>query len=399
MDSFEAYLPAGFEIVLAELSGGRLFAVGDGPSGSISDDAGRTWSVPHPFRCEGQRLDANVHSVLRLKSGRLGMIYSTRDLTFATPATEWHFSVSDEGETWERGVALDRPAPASPEHGLSLAHPYGALRQLSGGRLILPVYWQFNGLHEATRKSAGSGLLNGQKVVLEGHGHRPEMGACYAYYSDDQGRTWKRSIGSIMVWPLSNERGLGGFAGTYEPVVIELKDGRVLMFLRTKAGRMFQSLSDDGGIHWGAATATELSSGDVPCDLGRIPSTGDLLVIWNQTSAPEIRRGYYRGRLSVAVSSDEGRTWRNFKNVECSPGLDSTVTRVQAPPVEHVRTDPNAGALAKGFSMYHYPRLAFVGNKVVMTYQADTDLIGNPPQMMWRGKVKVRAVPEKWFYQ
>ena len=49
--------------------------------------------------------------------------------------------------------------------------------------------------------------------------------------------------------------------------------------------------------------------------------------------------------------------------------------------------------------MYHYPRLAFVGNKVVMTYQADTDLIGNPPQMMWRGKVKVRTVPEKWFYQ
>ena len=72
-----------------------------------------------------------------------------------------------------------------------------------------------------------------------------------------------------MVWPLPSEDRLGGFAGTYEPVPIELKDGRVLMLMRTKVGRLFRSLSEDGGEHWSAATATQLATGDVPCDVGR----------------------------------------------------------------------------------------------------------------------------------
>ena len=65
------------------------------------------------------------------------------------------------------------------------------------------------------------------------------MSGCFAYFSDDRGSTWQRSKGSIMVWPLPGERSLGGFGGTAEPVVTELKDGSILMLLRTKVGRFF----------------------------------------------------------------------------------------------------------------------------------------------------------------
>jgi hypothetical protein len=196
-----------------------------------------------------------------------------------------------------------------------------------------------------------------------------------------------------MVWPLPGERNLGGFGGTSEPVVQELNDGRILMLLRTKVGRFFQSISSNGGENWRAATPTQLSSGDVPCDLDRLRSTGDLVVIWNQTTGHEMRGGYYRSRLSVALSSDEGKTWKNFKTVESSPGL-APATRLSPPPVAHIRVNPEAGTLPDGFTMNHYPSLAFSGGQVFMTYQNDTFQKGKRTR-----KIKLKRVPESWFYE
>ena len=126
------------------------------------------------------------------------------------------------------------------------------------------------------------------------------------------------------------------------------------MLFRTKVGRFFQSLSDDGGRSWHQATRTTLSSGDVPCDVGRLKKSGHLAVIWNQTSAEEIKKGFYRSRLSIAISRDEGNTWMQHKTVVSSPGLN-VASRIQAPSIAHVRVKPNAGNLPSRFCMYHYP--------------------------------------------
>ena len=333
-DVFETLLPKGCQRILAVRQDGSLLALLGTGEGSVSRDGGETWQTPFPFLQEGRPMTGTRGQLVTLNEGRLGMVYSEevesqqgrgnhhRTLRFA--------SSEDGGKTWSGGVDIDLPGPLASTLGAFLQVPFGRLRQLSSGRLLLPVYWQFNGLHSETREAFARGIHQGKPIRLEGHGHRPQMSGCYAYFSDDDGASWERSEGSIMVWPLPGEHDLGGFGGTSEPVVQELRDSRILMLLRTKVGRFFQSISGDGGKSWQAATPTQLSSGDVPCDLDRLRSSRDLLVIWNQTSGQEIRAGYYRSRLSVALSSNEGRSWSNFKTVESSPGLHEGRTDLSA---------------------------------------------------------------------
>ena len=398
-EGFEGYLPSKTQIALTELESGNLLARVGAASGSISTDAGKSWSEPFPFLQQGRPFPDQPLQLVHLCDNRLGLLYTRKDgPADRSQHQRWHFCwSSDQGKNWTPGVEMGMP-PHSVQHGVFLQVPYGEIGQLSTGRLVMPLYWQFNGLHEETRDGRSYGWLEGHRIGIEGHANRSEMGGCYARYSDNSGQTWKRSLGSIMVWPLPNEGRLGGFAATHEPVSIELKDSRVLMLMRTRVGRLFQSFSNDGGEHWSLATPTQLSSGDSPCDIGRLPSTGDLLIFWNQCSRKEMRGGYYRSRLSVAISRDEAKSWQHFKTVECSAGMDSTIGYLPPSPIEHIRTETDVGNLPKGFSIYQYPRLAFVKGQVVMTYQADTELVGDPPELKWRGRVKVKVAPEEWFY-
>ena len=395
-DAFETLLPEGSGRILAVRGDGSLLALVGSGTGSISRDGGESWQEPFSFLQEGKPMSSTRGQLVTLKDGRLGMVYSEQ-LESAGSHHNQHrtlrFSSSEDGgKNWSAGVGIDLPGPLASDWGAFLQVPFGRLRQLSSGRLLLPVYRQFNGLHGETREAFARGTHQGEPIRLEGHAHRPQMSGCYAYFSDDRGASWERSQGSIMVWPLPGEQDQGGFGGTAEAVVEELRDGRILMLLRTKVGRFFQSISEDGGENWKAATPTRLSSGDVPCDLDRLRSSRDLLVIWNQTSGQEIRGGYYRSQLSVALSGDEGRTWKNFKTVESSPGL-STADDITPPPVAHIRVDPDPGTLPDGFSMYHYPSLAFAKGLVFMTYQYDAFKKGKRTR-----RIKLKRVPESWFY-
>ena len=74
-----------------------------------------------------------------------------------------------------------------------------------------------------------------------------EAGDSYCYLSDDDGETWREG-GRVQP--------AGG--PSYEPACIELKDGRVLMLMRTGLGSQFISLSNDGGETWTAPEPTAL---------------------------------------------------------------------------------------------------------------------------------------------
>jgi Neuraminidase (sialidase) len=147
------------------------------------------------------------------------------------------------------------------------------------------------------------------------------------YYSDDNGYAW---------YPSEKPADLG--TTTDEPSIVELKDGRLLMIFRTERGYLGQAYSSDGGQTWTEGQLTDLPSPCAPECLKRIPSTGDLLVIWCHNpeapalfqqgadqpkvpigQIPDVALGHVRAPLSSAISRDDGQTWEHIRNIEDNP--------------------------------------------------------------------------------
>jgi Neuraminidase (sialidase) len=131
-----------------------------------------------------------------------------------------------------------------------------------------------------------------------------QVGRIWSYYSDDNGTTWKTS----------REVPNPGKIVTQEPGVIELKNGNILMFIRTTAGVQYFSCSKDRGETWSEVEPGNLKSPCSPASIARIPSSDDLLVIWNDNGVNQKRTP-----LNIAISRDEGKTWINNRILENDP--------------------------------------------------------------------------------
>jgi hypothetical protein len=146
-------------------------------------------------------------------------------------------------------------------------------------------------------------------------------------YSDDKGKTWQRSP-SKLTSPVY-EGFNGANYGACEPSLIQLKDGRVWMLLRTQAGFMYESFSEDDGKTWSPAAPSRFHSSNSPAFQVRL-NDGRLVVFWNNCDhCPRLGKdGVYSGRdaLHSAISDDEGRTWRGYREVYRDP------TRNASPP-------------------------------------------------------------------
>jgi hypothetical protein len=212
--------------------------------GVTSSDGGRTWSEPFPLRtADGGFVDHGYPSLLRLKSGSLGMICFDR-----------FYRSEDEGETWIGPVPM------------GLADMGGHVRNdcaivLKSGRIVAPLY-----AYQTPAPMASE--------------IRPrDFSFGIARYSDDEGTTW-HSSDNILVSLIDSGR--QGFYMWDEWSVVELNDDQLLAMGRTTLGRIFRCISNDGGKTWGQMKPTDLTATEGPCILRRIPTTGDLLVIWSQ---------------------------------------------------------------------------------------------------------------------
>ncbi|MFV1966248.1 MAG: sialidase family protein [Pirellulaceae bacterium] len=388
------------------IQGGGLFETGQtAPTRRVSTDGGKTWSAPTPLKA-----DMGAGGVIRLQSGALAM-YGTKGKLGGS----CHFCTSpDDGQTWTAPVNIGTYTDWRPM--------FHSMIQLQSGRIVLVGYWE--GLNanppDAQRYTVtGSGLWRGRWLWMEGH-RGVEMGICIAYYSDDEGKTWSQCKGGLFGW--FDERGVpngeGGILDVYEPTAAETKDGRVLMFARSKVGRLVQSYSLDRSTTWYSILPTELSSSQSPPMLVRIPSTGDLLCIWNQVSIEEIQRGFLRGRLSVAISKDSGLTWENFKTLERQEGMEDVARIAPEYPIPRVtRARPGVGQLPDAFAMFSYVNVDIVGDKVFVrylrTWAAEEKAGGLAPdpnemQLLWKqfeqrgaamtGDHVMRIYPLDWFY-
>ena len=374
-------------------AGAHDFAVSD-IQGKISEDGGATWCEPFVVQPNDARINVMIASLLRLgtygtghlkKSGGLALFYVKHETKYTDGI---YFRLSrNEAATWSKEVRINEvPTLAH----LTMRNDTPILH--SSGRIIVPTQGSFGGLY-------GSVM----------------------YFSDDEGLTWQRSEDEVVIrqcvpfeGELARPGGIPvGYSHCEEPAVVELKDGRVMLFGRTMMGRIHRAFSEDRGNTWTDAEPTDLASSCSPCTLKRIPSTGDLVCIWNQVSTQEIEAGYTRCRMSLAVSKDEAETWEHFRSLE---SMDDTV-RVEAPPLDTL-TDAAGEAqiiqsravvwrhrnkppldpkryCRKGYPHIDYPACAFTSDDhVVISYGC----YGGTEHGLTPGN-KVVIHPVQWLYE
>ena len=389
--------------IVALKDGSLMFA--QGTSYRSSQDGGRTWGEPIEFGSP-----VGVSGIIRLQSGALGV--------YGGGAAGWSFSSSpDDGKTWTEAVEIG----TYPD----FYAMYHSLIQLDSGRLLLSGYWEgFNGAERGGGhrvSPTGWGLWRDRVLYMEGH-RFGEMGICAAYYSDDEGKTWTKKsrvgvFGWFDEWGVHNQA--GGILDLYEPTSAQTPDGRVLMFCRSKTGRIVQTYSIDGGEQWMAAEPTELASSQAPPMLVRIPKNGNLLCVWNQVSDEEIRRGFMRSRLSAAISRDGGLTWDNFRTLELAEGLEDFDRIRPTLPIPRIIVGRSPfHHLPDGFATFSYANVDIVGESVLIRYsrswpvpRAKTQPSGHRAMNTYTwpayeareadftAEAVMRIYPLKWFYE
>lgn len=243
----------------------------------FSIDQGRTWSSTDDLVLPNEG-DMNIMSVslLRLDDGKIALFYLRKNSE--ADCIPYLRTSTDEAQTWSA------PKRCIEEVGYHVMNNDRVV-QLSGGRLLLPV-----SLHTTTTGGISS------------------VGQILCYYSDDNGQTFFKG-GSA-----ANPENIT----TQEPGVVELKDGRILLFCRTDAGVQYQAYSADQGETWSTLVPGPIKSPLSPASIERIPATGDLILIWNNNYQPVLDGGK-RTPFNLAISRDEGQSWEKIKTLESDP--------------------------------------------------------------------------------
>lgn len=245
----------------------------------FSKDAGKTWTSEDVVVVK-QEGGFNVMSVslLRLQSGDIALFYLRKNsLTDCRPVMRIS---RDEGKSW------GKPAMCIKKVGYNVLNNDRAV-QLESGRLLLPVALHNSPSH---KKFDGRGMIS-------------------CHISDDNGKTWKQST----------TRQQGNNTTLQEPGVVELKNGKLMMFCRTPHGSQYISYSEDQGDTWSSFESSKIISPMSPATIERIPKTGDLVMIWNNHENVDVKLKGKRTPFHVAISRNEGASWEQVKTLEDDP--------------------------------------------------------------------------------
>jgi sialidase-1 len=247
-------------------------------AGRSSQDHGIHWTTKDKIILPNEAT-MNIMSVslLRLKNGDIALFYLRKNSdSDCIPVKRIS---KDEGLTWSA------PLECINQIGYFVMNNDRVI-QLSNGRILLPV-----SLHKTPTTEWSN------------------CGSIICYYSNDSGQTWHHSH------TVPNPKNIV----LQEPGIVELKDKSLLMLCRTNSGFQYISHSNDMGENWTPVEPSKIVSPMSPASIERIPSTGDLLLIWNNNYEPAKGNGGNRTPLNIAISKDEGKTWENVKTLENNP--------------------------------------------------------------------------------
>lgn len=265
---------------MTELKNGDLYLVYYGGKGEYATDTsvfgsrlkkGQTrWSPPQPIAHDPFRSVGNG-VIWEAPDGLVWLFYVVRyGETWSTSRIQ--FKVSRDGaETWSDASVLSMD-----EGDMVRGRPI----TLNDGQYLLPIY------HET-----------GHDTELVG----PDSTSLFMKF-DPRKKTWTKT-GAIR-----------SPRGNIQPAVVQLDDGRLIAYCRRGGdydpktiGHIVRSESTDGGRTWSEGTDSPFPNPNAAVDFLKLRS-GRLLLVFNDS----MNR---RTPLTVAVSSDQDRTWPTRRNI------------------------------------------------------------------------------------
>lgn len=326
--SFLAVMPdRSISMVFSQQADGRMETVR-----KQTTDNGRTWSSPELLcTLDGKHFGSRLPWAtlpLVTRDGRLQLFWMVERGSGGNPAVDYFIDIL-------HSHSLDSYKAWSPPQRIFEGYvgSLNGMAQLASGRIILPfAYW-----------------VGGQP---EGPPHGCNITTCV--YSDDNGGTWKQSPSKLLTPCTADHNGAG--EGAIEPTILQLADGRVWMLIRTQMDRLYESFSEDGA-EWTEPKPSRFHSSDSPAWLTRLPD-GRIVLFWNncENTSRVGGQGVYTNRdaIHAAISRDEGKTWRGYREVYLDP------LRNQSPP-----------KMGDRGSAYPYPAVTADGKILLITGQGE----------------------------
>nr|MBI1232282.1 exo-alpha-sialidase [Cytophagales bacterium] len=248
-------------------------------AGRFSSDGGNIWSDRDEVIIENEGgMNVMSASFLRLRDGAIAIFYARKnsvDDCIPFMRISW-----DEAKTWSD------PIKVIPDKEGYFVLNNDRVIQLENGRLMAPV-----SLHK----------IKGSDFNMKGR--------IYCYYSDDNGKSWTSSQ------EVPNPEGVI----LQEPGVVLLKNGEVKMWMRTDTGVQYLTQSQNDGRTWEQVQPSGIASPRSPASIKRIPTSDDLLLIWNNNTGSDKERASFRTPLTAAISTDDGKSWSHHKLIEDDP--------------------------------------------------------------------------------
>jgi sialidase-1 len=262
-----------------------------GKEAFVSHDKGLNWTTYPAIASD--KYEIGTRSLVRTKDGVTVCIFCNNKEV-------------KRGEGWGKGQPLDWNIPVysirSTDDGRTWSEPLAIQRDWVGE------------LRAMVRLESGR-IVMAAMAIDPGWYH-----VIPVYYSDDKGLSWHKTQTISMPGSVMNDHD-----GAMEPKLFEKKDHSVCMMIRTTKGTFYESISKDGGETWSAPVSTGIENNNSYGEFEKLLD-GRLVLIWNRdekfpafnyTPDPkdwEVKPQNYswirrRNKLSLAISSDEGKTW------------------------------------------------------------------------------------------
>jgi hypothetical protein len=262
----------------------------EGTEAHISRDEGENWSS-HPLFREDEEIEISAE----------GTLLCTRDdviiLAFVN-ARERHWTWSDE--------LKDAPGARLPTY---------AIRSLDGGETwqdLQKLHEEWTGaIRDSIETRDGRVVFTTMKML-----EKPGRHSVLTYSSDDKGETWSPSN-------IIDLGGNGNHGGVTEATLVELKDGRLIKYIRTNWEQFWLARSLDDGRSWHPMGPSGVDASSAPGILKRLDS-GRIALVWNRLY-PQGETSYpltggdgiwsatpvsnHREELSISFSDDECSSW------------------------------------------------------------------------------------------